>query len=129
MTVYEAIAAAEVVLPGEAAAAGEIDVRWQVIIQVGDFVEHEPEVVWPFVLRWGRSADADLRMAVATCLLEHLLEHHHDRLIELVENAAATSALFADTVSSCWIDAANVDEARRERLKKLARYNTGRSSS
>jgi hypothetical protein len=31
-----------------------------------------------------RVLDADLRTAIATCLLEHLLEHHFDRLIARV---------------------------------------------
>ena len=71
MTVEETIAAAESVLPGEAAPEGEIDPRWQAIVAVGEFIEEEPEAVWSFIVRSGASPDEDLRAAIATCLLEH----------------------------------------------------------
>jgi len=41
-------------------------------------------------------------MAIATCLLEHLLEHHFETLIERVETAAMTSPEFARSVLACW---------------------------
>jgi hypothetical protein len=88
MTVDQAIARAEAILPGSAAAEGDIDPRWQAIIAVGECIEDDPEPIWPFVRRWGSTEDEDLRMAIATCLLEHLLEHHFDRFISRVEEAA-----------------------------------------
>jgi hypothetical protein len=72
MTVDEAIATAESILPGQAAADGEIDDRWQAIIAVAEFIETEPEAVWLFARKWGSHADDDLRMAISTCVLEHL---------------------------------------------------------
>lgn len=39
MTVQEAIAAADAILPGEAAPEGARDPRWQAIIVVGEFIE------------------------------------------------------------------------------------------
>jgi hypothetical protein len=66
MTVQEAIAAAEKLLPGDAAPDGEIDPRWRAIIVVGEFIEDDPEAVWSFILRWGSSPDEDLRTAIAT---------------------------------------------------------------
>ena len=72
-TVQEAIRAADAVLPGRAAPEGAEDPRWQAIIAVGRFLESEPDAVWQFIQRWGVHADDDLRMAIATCLLEHLL--------------------------------------------------------
>src|SRR5262245_15511400 len=101
-TVQEAIAAAERVLPGRAAPDGAEDPRWQAMIAVGDFVETEPEAVWSFVQRWGTSRDEDLRSAVATVLLEHLLEHHFDALIGRVETLAVNDECFADMVCHCW---------------------------
>ena len=56
----------------------------------------------PFTLRWGSHTDTDLRMAIATCVLEHLLEHHFDTLIARVEIAAVASPEFAQTVRACW---------------------------
>ena len=102
ITVYEAIAAADAILPGAAAREGQIDPRWQAIIRVGEFIETQPEPVWQFAHRWGRHAQRDLRMAVATCLLEHLLEHHFELLFPRVRRAAMESPRFADTFSSCW---------------------------
>src|SRR5438128_6082581 len=102
MTVQEAIVAAESILPGQPAPEGKIDPRWQAIIAVGEFVETKPEAVWSFVLRWGSSEDDDLRAAVATCLLEHLLEYHFDDFISRVEQAAGSNRLFGDMVARCW---------------------------
>ena len=89
-TVRDAIAKAEAVLPGRMAPDGEIDPRWQAIITVAAFIETEPEAVWPFIKRWGGHPDEDLRSAVATCLLEHLLEHYFDDFIARVEDHART---------------------------------------
>lgn len=99
--VHNAIAAAEALLPGQPAAEGEIDARWQAIIEVGAFIDHEPRAVWDFVARWGRHKQADLRMAIATCLLEHLLEHHFDLIFPRVEALAQDDGNFADTFQMC----------------------------
>jgi hypothetical protein len=118
-TVHNAIVAAEQILPGHAAPDGEEDPRWQVILKIGDFVEEEAEAIWPFALKWGSHEDADLRAAIATCLLEHLLGHHFDLIFPRVEAAARSNVLFADTTAMCW----KVDEAkettRAERFDRL----------
>src|SRR3954452_21880969 len=102
VAVRRAIARAERVLPGTPAPEGKRDPRWQAIIRVGEFVETQPEAVWEFARRWGTHEQADLRMAVATCLLEHLLEHHFELLFPRVRRAAMESPRFADTFGSCW---------------------------
>jgi hypothetical protein len=102
MNVHEAIAAAEAILPGQSAAEGEEDARWQAIIAIGDFVESDPEPVWAFVERWGKHPDDDLRAAIATCLLEHLLEHHFDSVLPRVERLARSDRRFAETLGMCW---------------------------
>jgi hypothetical protein len=119
MTVQEAIAAAEVLLPGRAAPDGRTDPRWQAIIAVGEFIETEPDAVWLFIRRWGGSTNTDLRSAVATCLLEHLLENHFDRFIPLVEQAALEDQLFADTVCQCWKFGQAQESDRAVRLDRL----------
>ena len=103
MNVNEAIAAAEAILPGKEAAGGEKDPRWQAIIAVADFVATEPEPVWLFVERWGVHPDDDLRSAIATCLLEHLLEHHFELIFPRVERLARSNPCFAEMVSWCWL--------------------------
>lgn len=101
MTILQAIRKAERVLPGRQAPQGELDPRWQAIIAIGDHIEHHPDVVWLFTRKWGAHANADLRTAVATCLLEHLLEHHFDRIFPLVSEACRQSVRFCDTVMRC----------------------------
>jgi hypothetical protein len=55
MTIQKAIARAEALLPGIAAPDGEIDPRWQAIIDVGEFIESDPAEVWAFIIKWGRA--------------------------------------------------------------------------
>jgi hypothetical protein len=102
VNVQETLAAAEELLPGRSAPEGAEDPRWQAIIQVAMFAEHEPEAIWPFVLKWGSHEDDDVRAAIATCLLEHLLEYHFDLLFPRIETAARLNLWFAKTTAQCW---------------------------
>jgi hypothetical protein len=100
---------------GRAGTDGDEDPRWQAVIQISDFVPAEPEAVWPFVLRWGSHEDEDLRAAVATCLLEHLLEHHFDLIFSRVVAASKSNTNFAKTTAQCWKfgDAKHPERAKR----------------
>lgn len=69
-TVQIAIQAAEKILPGEVAPEGQEDPRWQAIMLIEDFVQDRPEEILPFILKWGRHEDEDLRSAIACLLLE-----------------------------------------------------------
>src|SRR5688500_3812831 len=51
------------------------DCRWQAIIVVGECVEPHPEKVWPVIQEFGVSDDEDMRAAVATVLLEEMLDY------------------------------------------------------
>lgn len=119
MTVDETIAAAEAILPGRAAPDGELDPRWQAVTAVAEFIESEPEAVWSFAKRWGGSSDEDLRMAISTCILEHLLEHHFDAFIGRVEDAALADRLFGDMVTSCWKFGQSEQTSRAARFDQL----------
>lgn len=119
MTVQDAIAAAERLLPGYAAPDGEVDPRWQAIITIGEFIEHEPDAIWTFVLRWGSQEDEDVRAAVATCLLEHMLEHHFDLIFPRVEAAARSNEWFGKTTTQCWKFGQAKDSASAERFDRL----------
>jgi len=101
MTVKEAIWEAEKMLPGTPALEHKEDPRWQAIIAVGEFAENNPEEVWSFVYRWGSSEQEDLRTAVATCLLEHLLEYHFDLIFPRVEEAVKKNRFFEDMFLGC----------------------------
>ena len=102
MPVLEAISDANRLLPGQPAADGASDPRWQAIIAVAEHIPTEPEGVWTFVRQWGSYPQDDLRDAIATCVLEHLLEHHFDTMFPRVEAWARSDPAFADTVSRCW---------------------------
>jgi hypothetical protein len=128
MTVQEAITRAESLIDRPAAPEGEIDPRWQAIIAVGEFIEAEPEPVWAFVLRWGSSPDADLRMAIATCLLEHLLEYHFDAFITRVEDAAQADPRFGDMATGCWEFGQTEDPERSARLERLINSVSARAA-
>jgi hypothetical protein len=101
MSVGGAISRADSLLPGVPVEEGQ-DPRWQAIIAVGEFIEADPQAVWEFIARWGAHPLEDLRDAVATCLLEHLLEHHFATYFPRVEQLALSDALFGDTFERCW---------------------------
>jgi hypothetical protein len=101
-SVHIAIEAAEKILPGEVAPEGEEDPRWQAIMLIEDFVETEPEAILPFVLRWGRHEQEDLRTAIAVLLVEHLLEFHFQSLFHHIEKASLEDALFGDMFLRAW---------------------------
>ena len=130
--VQRAIARAERILPGTPASEDKRDPRWQAILRVGEFIEAQPEAVWQFAHRWGKHAQADLRMAIATVLLEHLLEYHFELLFPRVRQAALSSPRFADTLGSCWLfgqaevpkNATRIDRLKRELRSRSTRKPT-----
>ncbi len=77
--------------------------RWQAAIAIGAFSETYPEAVWPLVEKWGSSADEDIRTAIATCVLEHVMEARFQpyfaRTAALINGG---NAFFADTFCGCW---------------------------
>jgi hypothetical protein len=117
--VAEAIREAEAILPGVPAEEGQ-DPRWQAIIAVGEFVESDPEAVWGFVRRWGGHPQEDLRDAIATCLLEHILEYHFAVYFPQVEQLALADPLFADTFRWCWQFGQAMEPANAKRFVALA---------
>ena len=119
MTLQERIRRAEQILPGKAAKDGEPDPRWQAIIDIGEFVEHEPQAVWDFARRWGSYPDPDLRAAIATCLIEHLLEHHFDLILPNLEQAVRVDPEFAETVQRCWAFGQAKTPANAKRLARV----------
>lgn len=77
--------------------------RWQATIVVGEFIESHPAEVWEVVCEHGDSPDEDMRDAMATCLLEHLLEYHFDWVLpKLRERITIGHRMLADTLHRCW---------------------------
>ena len=118
MRVEQAIAQAEAFLPGQAVESGN-DPRWQAIIGLSPYIATDPEGILAFCPRWGQSPDADLRAAVATCLLEHLLEHHCESVFSQVELAARGDRRFADCLTQCWPFGATAEPANLQRFEQL----------
>ena len=124
--VRRAISHADRILPGKPAPDGKRDPRWQAIIRVAQFIESEPEDVWAFTLRWAKHPQTDVRAAVATCLLEHLLDAHFDLIFPRVRAAAMQSKRFAETLGMIWFfgDAATPDQRKAiERLQQSTKPN------
>ena len=118
MDIVEAIREANALLPGMPSVEGP-DPRWQAIIRVGEFTESDPEAVWGFICHWGRHEQKDLRDAVATCLLEHLLEHYFKAYFDRVEQFATSEPLFADTFRRCWQLGQALEPGNAERFASL----------
>ena len=122
MNIQEIISKAEEILPCTRLSGDKLDPRWQIIIQLSEYIESNPDEIWEFIKRWGQNEDDDLRTAISTCLLEHLLEHHFEKYFSEVEQLVKQSELFADTFSMCWKfgQSDNPENAKRfEALKKL----------
>jgi hypothetical protein len=121
MTVRDAIAKAERILPGTPSPDGQRDPRWQAIIEIEEFIETDPEDIWTFISLWGAHQDNDIRTAVATCLLEHLLEYHFDRYFRRVQEAAMANLFFADTFARCSKFGQAQKPANSQRFDRLKR--------
>src|SRR6267378_7238627 len=119
MNVVECIRKAEKLLPGVPAPDDANDPRWQAIIEVAEFVESEPLQVWEFAKRWGSSDQEDLRLAIATCVLEHLLEHHFELLFPKIEAAVRGNANLMETLRRCSKFGDAAIPANAERLERL----------
>jgi hypothetical protein len=118
MGVREAIREAEALLPGEPVEEG-LGPRWQAIIAVGEHLQDEPAAVWDFIRKWGRHTQEDLRVAIGTCLLEHLLEHHFAAYFSQVEELALSDPLFASTFLGCWQYGQSEEPRHAERFQAL----------
>lgn len=100
--VWDAIRSAERLMDLKPAQDGEDDPRWQSIIAIGEFLPSSPEPIWQFIRRWGMVDDDDLQSALATCLLEHLLEYHFDAYFVRIEAMARANAPIAKVFLHCW---------------------------
>jgi hypothetical protein len=120
--IAEAIREAEALLPGVPTDEGR-DPRWQAIIAVSEYIWSGPqdavEAVWEFTRRWGVHPQDDLRAAVATCLLEHLLEHHFAAYFPRVGRLALAEPLFGDTFKRCWQLGQALEPGNAERFVRL----------
>lgn len=84
-------------------ASPDEDTHWQAAIALGEFSETDPETIWPLVEKWGSCPDEDTRDAIATCVLEHILEANFEpffsRVAQLIQQGNFN---FAETFLGCW---------------------------
>lgn len=101
--------------------------RWQAVIIVGESIDANPDAVWDVVTEFGDDPDDDMRTAIATCLLEHLLERAFDVYFPLVRQEILNGrSLMIETLSMCWFDGPNQEKAQRfVRNARRGRSNKG----
>ena len=81
----------------------EEDARWAGAIEAGELVLDEPHRAWEIVVKYGSSDDPDLRDAIATCVLEHLLENHFNIYFPKVEELIKRGNMnLGITFRMCW---------------------------
>jgi len=101
----------------------ENNCRWQAAIVVGMSVESASDEVWEVVREHGNSKDEDMRSAMATLLLEHLLEFDFERYFSLLRGEVSADRLqLLDTLSRC---AFFGDKMRERKVRNYIR-NTSR---
>jgi hypothetical protein len=79
--------------------------RWQSLIIISELIEIQPDLVWSVILEYGDSDDDDMRTAIATVLLEHLLDFNFDKYFtKLREEILKGRNQFIDTLEMCWLE-------------------------
>lgn len=90
------------------------DVRWQAAIAIGQFIDSRPDEVWHIVLRFSATADDDMIDALATVLLEHLLEHNFDECFDRLKKEIASGRRdLIPVVQRCGVFGEATDEWHR----------------
>jgi hypothetical protein len=93
---------------------------WKAAADICEFVQAEPDLIWPLVVKSGSSDEKDLRMAIATCVLEHLLgEHFDDYFLKLEELVNAGNRNLRSTLNFCWKMNQSEEEKNSLRWDKL----------
>lgn len=77
--------------------------RWKAAAKLGFYAQYRPALAWGIISRFGSEKNKDLQTAIATCGLEHLLEHHFSEYFGLVENLIrGGNSNFRRTLELCW---------------------------
>jgi hypothetical protein len=89
---------------------------------IGEFIEANPDQVWPIARDLAMSANADIRMASTKVLLEHLLEYHPARMIpKFRAELSSGNRRFARSVAGCGNFGSSRNRARIQELIDEAR--------
>jgi hypothetical protein len=77
--------------------------RWQAAILIGQFIPFAPDDVWEIVRGCSSASNEDLRAALSTVVLEHLLGFDFDRTFARVrEELRQGNRGILDIASTCW---------------------------
>ena len=77
--------------------------RWQSLIVIGDYIRGSPSKVWDVVCEHSHQADDDMLNALATLLLEHLLEHHFEATYARIEEGVGFDrSAMRSMLKRCW---------------------------
>lgn len=96
--------------------------RWAAAAELGEYVIDHPDDIWPIVLRLASSEIEDVRQAVATNVLEHLLEHHFEKFFPLIESEIkGGNQHLRDSLKLCWKFGQSLDASRSDRWDSLLR--------
>jgi hypothetical protein len=83
--------------------SGDESAIWSAAVEAGEFIETEPHEVWELVKQFGSEPDPELKDAIATCVLEHLLEYHfNDFFGQLEEEVKSGNFELGETFMRCW---------------------------
>ncbi len=97
---------------------------WKAAADICEYVQEAPDLIWPLVVKAGSSDEEDLRMAIATCVLEHLLGEHFDKYFPIAEEMIiAGNRNLRSTLTHCWKMGLSEEERNSLRWDKLI-YNS-----
>jgi hypothetical protein len=105
--------------------SGDVSKAWAAAAELGEYALDCPEKVWPLVIQFGSSSEEEMRQAIATCVLEHVLEYHFDEYFPLIEAEGSKGNLdFVDTLRLCWKFGKSLEPSRAKRWETfLSRYS------
>lgn len=76
---------------------------WKAAADLCEYIEDSPQAIWGMVVKYGSHKNPDLRSAIATCVLEHILEHHFEDYFPKVKKILLSkNKNFRDCFMSCW---------------------------
>ena len=87
--------------------------RWQSLIIIGEYINRFPDEILNIIIKYGSSEDKDMRTAIATILLEHLLEKDFKKYFSLYKNISKNNFFLLDTLSKCWVNGVDSREQKK----------------
>jgi hypothetical protein len=107
------------------------DVRWRALIMINFQRDELPELAWSLVAKHGCSRSDDLRVAVAVCTLEHLLDENPGRWLPRIRRLLLTGGpegkRFVDTLRGSYLLCTDSTIAAAERIVKEAVQRAGKA--